>query len=747
METAKAALTAIGSGIQKSFIEGRTILSFDEYLAGFFEHPRAFARSAAQYLRDCFDAYGADEVQLPQGKMRRFRIFDRGQDSASGEGPVFGQETAQNAIYRLLGNFVRSGRSNKLVLLHGPNGSAKTSLIAGIARALEDYSRAADGALYRFNWLFPSEKIAKSSLGFTGKEGAEPMESYAHLDGTQIDARLVCELKDHPLFLIPVAERRELLEKHCDPAQRGGDGGFILSDYLLYGELCQKCRAIYGALLASCNGDYVKLLRHVQVERFYASSRYQQAAVSIEPQLAVDAELRQVTADRSHASLPAALQNLTLFEPVGPLPNGNRGLIEYSDLLKRPLEAFKYLLSTSESGRAMVGPTLLHLDAVLIATSNEKHLQAFKELPDFASFKGRIELVRVPYLRRYSVEKRIYDAQVTRASIGKHIAPYATSVAAMWAVLTRLKKPLPERYKGELRELVDGLTPFEKLGLYDTGEAPDRLAGAQAKELKKHLPDLFNESDTYPNYEGRLGASAREIKSAIYYAAQNADHACLTPLAVLEELGTLVKDKSVYEFLQQEELDGYHQNDEFVRIVEGKYLDKLDEEIRESMGLITEKQYREIFERYILNASHWVKGEKLYNRVTQDYDRPDEDLMVELERVLMPGPNDRREFRRSLISTVGAHRLDHPEGEIDYARIFPDLFRKLRDHYFEEHKKTLHRNRENVLKYLGDERAQLSPKDAAQVESTLAAMTSKYGYCEHCAKDALLFLLRKRYAD
>src|SRR5690606_21962284 len=127
------------------------------------------------------------------------------------------------------------------------------------------------------------------------------------------------------------------------------------------------------------------------------------------------------------------------------------------------LEAFKYLLGASETAEVPMEHFILQLDEVLIASANEKHLAAFKELPDFASFKGRIELVRVPYLRRYKVEQQIYDTQVTATSVGKHMAPHATEIAAMWAVLTRLKKPIPDRYQGEMRELVDRLTPLEKL--------------------------------------------------------------------------------------------------------------------------------------------------------------------------------------------------------------------------------------------------------------------------------------------
>jgi predicted Ser/Thr protein kinase len=319
-------------------------------------------------------------------------------------------------------------------------------------------------------------------------------------------------------------------------------------------------------------------------------------------------------------------------------------------------------------------------------------------------------------------------------------------VAAIWAVLTRLKRPIPERYEGELRELVEDLAPLEKLRLYDRGAAPDRLALAQAKVLKKHAPDLFAESEVYPNYEGRIGASARELKTVLFNAAQAPGAACLTPRLVLEELTALCRDKSVHEFLQQEVVDGYHDHEEYVRVAEAVYLDALDEEIRDSMGLVSEAQYLELFQRYVIMVSHWVKGEKIRNRVTGELAPPEEGRMVEMEKIVMQPGEDRTTFRRGLIATVGAFRLDHPEpASIDYGIIFPDLFRRLRDHTYEERKRQLHRSKEQLLRYLSDERGSLDEKSRRQVEVTLGNLRERYGYCQACAKDAILYLMRRRY--
>src|SRR5262249_58889729 len=141
-------LQSVGEQVQQSVLRNKTILACQEYMEAYFERPRVHARDAAQYIRDCFDFYGTEAVQRSSGPVRRFKLFDRPFDlgpnsSQEGEGgaPVCGQEDVQNAIYRILSGFVRRGRMNKLILLHGPNGSAKSSSAAAIQRALVDDAR------------------------------------------------------------------------------------------------------------------------------------------------------------------------------------------------------------------------------------------------------------------------------------------------------------------------------------------------------------------------------------------------------------------------------------------------------------------------------------------------------------------------------------------------------------------------------------------------------------------------------
>ena len=459
-------LLDITKSVKKRFEGARSILSYSEFLDNLHQDAPKYCRSTAQYVQDTFNAFGTYKVNVNGKELTRFKIFDGVDETDVQNTWVAGQEEAQNALYRMLGNFVREGRVTRLMLLHGPNGSGKSSLIHAIYDALERYSATPDGAVYKFNWIFPAEKKIKGSgIGFSQDDKhVEDLPSYAHLEGDQIEARITSPLKDHPLLLLPLTERSALFDRLYE--EKRLPKHYPLSQYLRTGDLSPRNRLIFDTLLAHYGGNYANVLRHIQVERFYMSYRYRRSIATIEPQMHVDAGVRQVTADHSLAALPKPLNNLSLFEPMGPLVDANRGVIEYSDLLKRPIEAFKYLLGTCETGHVHVTPVILFLDLLLIGNANEQNLDQFKEISEFTSFKSRIELFRVPYLLQYSTEQSIYDKQLAESSIPKPITPHVTELAALWAVLTRIKKPNAKRLPEEIGGHLDTFTPLEKALLY-----------------------------------------------------------------------------------------------------------------------------------------------------------------------------------------------------------------------------------------------------------------------------------------
>ena len=184
------------------------------------------------------------------------------------------------------------------------------------------------------------------------------------------------------------------------------------------------------------------------------------------------------------------------------------------------------------------------------------------------------------------------------------MAPHVAWVTALWAVLTRMKKPLAEKYTKTLSDIVAKLGPMEKAQLYADGATPEGLSTEQQRELVAGIEKIARESDNYPNYEGRTGASPREMKLVIMNAAQSTRYKCLSPFAVFDELEELVRGVTVYEFLKQEPLPGgFHENRKFIFQVRDKLIDHIDDEVRTSMGLVEERRYIDRFERYVAHVS------------------------------------------------------------------------------------------------------------------------------------------------
>ncbi|HET9626902.1 MAG TPA: hypothetical protein VFP84_36335 [Kofleriaceae bacterium] len=743
----KDLLAELGDSVRADFTRNRRVLAFAEYLNLVVAEPTRQLRSSTQYIVDCFDYYGTSMVTYPWGEVRRFHLFDA--PWADGEDRLFGQENVQNAVYRVLRSFVQDGRPNKLILLHGPNGSAKSTFIRCLGRGLEHYSALDEGALYRFSWIFPTQKHTRGGIGFGGGTGDAPpesLDSFAYLPDDVIDARLGDELRDHPLLLVPHDERQKLIDRLlADPAHKAA--GFNVSDYLRQGALSPKNRAIYDALLASYHGDYLQVLRHVRVERFEISHRYRTGWVTVEPQLSVDATERQVTADRTLAALPPSLQSVSLHEYGGELVGANRGMIEYDDLLKRPLEHYKYLLTTVERAALSMTSTTLFLDLIFVGSCNDIHLAAFREIPDFQSFKGRIELIRVPFILDVRHEEALYRERVREAAGRRHVAPHTAYVAALWAVLSRMRKPQIERFPSTLAEVIGKLSPLDKAELYTTGQVPRELAPDRARELAAHVKDLWHESDTYPIYEGRVGASPREMQGVLLSAASSSTsrYDYVSPLAVLDEIVELCKQTSLYEFLRQDvQPGGYHDHKKLVDVARNRLFDKIDDEVRAAVGLVEESEYSRVFERYISHVMHAIKKEKVRNSQTGRMDDPDENMMREVERTLeIPGrPED---FRQGLIAKIGAWSLDHRGQKPVMSEIFSDLLRKLRDAYFERHKKTIAKGIGDLVKLLSGNEGSLSADARTRAEAALAMLTEKYGYSRESARDLVGALASLRY--
>lgn len=749
------------SQIQKStkarFEDAHRVMGFGEFMNYVAQAPERACRNAVTYVHDAIAHFGyeAKKNPLKTAPERRFHVFD--QEFVQGGTAVQGQEHAQNEIMNILQSFVSTGKADKAIILYGPNGSAKSSLIKSILLGAEAYAQHDEGALFHFSWIFPQESLEKSALGIGSRTPTEDgVESYAKLEQTRIGAILRSELHENPLFLIPKEDRKTLFSQwmSSDISAEKKQRLRALEDHFMNGALGHKNEMIFQALLDDYNGDFSKVMKHVRIERLYLSKRFRRGLVSIEPQFSIDASMRQVTLDRSLSNLPAALHSLNLFQLEGDLVDGNRGIVEYNDILKRPIEHFKYLLGTTESSTFNLGNVLVFLDTVFFATTNDRQLEAFRQHPEFYSFKARIEFIRVPYLLRISDEEKIYKKIASDLAVIKELAPHTTRVVALWAVLTRLKRPQAQNKSSLLIRLLERLNPLEKAYLYDSGTCPEQLNSEERAELRAHIPELFAEHARLPHYEGLLGASARELKVALQIAAQNPEYPCLSPLAIFSELRKLIERKADHEYLRLEPNHGYHDYPHLLDLVEKEWLDWVDEELKSCLDLSDQKKFIAVISDYVQQVTHSIRGEKMRNKITGKSEDPSQEDLRRFETTVQIAEKDAFEFRQSIMGRLGAWKLENKEfpasSPLPFEQIFSDLLRKMHHHFFEQ--------RRSILQKIGDylsqtpdifndlQRASLNETEAkALTRRALQGLQERFAYGPVAAQESLVELIKRRY--
>lgn len=749
------ALPRIAERIAARYAEDRRLLAFDGALALFLDDPYLATRSSVQYLRDAVRHFGTTDVPWIGGRIRRWRVFDVAWDRETGEtggaggnevpartgaGAVAGHEEAQNQIVEVIEAAAREGRLDRMLVLHGPNGSGKSSLLECLQRGLEEYSHAPEGAMYALRWIFPKGPPESAGLGFGGgrREADDGVGSYAHLGADAVAGRVVCELRCNPLFVIPDSERPALLSSALASRPGRKTESFRM---FLRGNLCPKCKSIYEGLLASYQGDWRRVVRHVQAERVFVSRRFRVGAVVVQPQGTVDAALQPVSGGGIAAGLPAFIHATPLFDVLGDLPDANRGTLEFSDFLKRSLELGKYLLQTTERGFVTVGNQLIEIDCVFTATVNERHLEAFRATPEFPSFQGRMHFIRVPYLRELQKEVSIYGDLCKDIARGRHVAPHVAETLASFAVLTRLERPQREHFEGRVRGLVHDLTPAEKLRLYSEGRAPERFDAEDAREIVRVLAELRDEHRYEAQYEGRIGASVRDLRAALLRASVRNEKGCLFPSAVLDALGDLIQQRETYLFLQASPDGDYHDAEALLKAAREDLVARITGDIQNALDLVSAADSDRRFEQYVQAVIAQVRGELVRDAATGRAAEPDRVLLESVETALaVKGPV--AAFRSQLVSRLGAWAVDHPEDRPpDLRRVFPDLLRTIRTAFFEGRRELVTKAQRNLVVLGTPDEAALPEPDRRAAQRALENLVARHGYCAVCARDAVGFAL------
>ena len=745
------------------------ILSLSEFLDLVRQNPGRHMRGAPEYLCDMIDFYGSRPSDHPLLSSLRYTLFD---GSPPDYPAVVSGEGAQENISKALRSFARIGRAYKLIVLHGPNGSSKSSTINALSSGLERYSREQEGAIYRFSWIFPKDKELtathsdEGAIGFSTARNPTPHHnvSFVDLDESKVACRIDSEFKENPLFLLPMPYRQNFLASLYPDVTADKNPDELIPQHLRQQGLSKKNQQIFEQLLGTYRGDVIKVFRHVQVQRFYFSRQYRVGIATVEPQMSLDARERQLTVDRYMRDLPACLQTLSFFEYSGELVEANRGLVEFSDFLKRPLESFKYLLSTIETGAIHLPSATAVLDTVFVATTNDKHWDAFGELADFQSFFGRIHLTCVPYLLRARDEMKIYQRDVELISRDTTIAPHTLEMLALWAVMTRIRPPLLSEFTSEQQSWLKTLTALGKAKLYNEDVLPSHLGLSKPQRLflKRRLPTLIKQFAGRGIYEGKTGASPRNVRDILHHAAQScADHH-LTALDIFEHLSKLTKNKKLYEFLRNPPPGELFHPEKFVAELKKDYLSTFEEELHDSISMVEEIQYEQYLSRYITHVVADTRGEKIFDSASNSYVAPQKSLMSEVEKIIGTSADQSTKFRRSILSRIAAWKIDNPTESYSVGGVFADHLRKIKHHFYSAREQqvlkicrriiqwTTAHNRENLpdsdptpthdhlspsqrtsqraSKSSPFKGVELNDKEIEEVRTTLKNLNERYGY-------------------
>jgi serine protein kinase len=139
---------------QKQYQEEHWEGTFQQYLDLLQENPLV-VRTAHQRLYDMVLSHGVDEIEIDKEKVPRYRFFnDVIEDGKDG---VYGLE---RSLHNLMAMFKAAahgfGPERRVLLLHGPVGSSKSTIVRLLKKGMEAYSRTPQGALYTFAAPNPS---------------------------------------------------------------------------------------------------------------------------------------------------------------------------------------------------------------------------------------------------------------------------------------------------------------------------------------------------------------------------------------------------------------------------------------------------------------------------------------------------------------------------------------------------------------------------------------------------------------
>jgi serine protein kinase len=524
------------------------------------------------------------------------------------------------------------GTEKRVILLHGPVGSSKSTIARLLKKGMEDYSKTPEGAAYTFSWT-------------TDKKGS---------DGAVTKEKMKCPMNEEPLNLIPREWRSRVYSEISPP-----ESGYTIPDG---SELCPACRFVFKDLMTQYGGDFAKVMGHIRVNRLVFSEKDRVGIGTFQPKDEKNQDSTELTGDINYRKIAeyGSDSDPRAFNFDGEFNIANRGIIEFVEVLKLDVAFLYDLLGASQEHK--IKPKKFpqtDIDEVILGHTNEPEYKKLENNEFMEALRDRTVKIDIPYITKLSEEVKIYEKDFnSRAIKGKHIAPHTLEMAAMWAVLTRLEEPKKHN-----------LSLLQKLKLYN-GKTLPNFTEDNIKELRKES-----------SREGLEGISARYIQDKISNAlVSDKGEGCINPFMVLNELEAGLKTHSL---INSE--DARKRMKELLTTVKQEYEDIVKNEVQRAISA-DEDAIGKLCGNYIDNIKAYTQKEKVKNKYTGLYEEPDERLMRSIEEKIDIPDSRKDDFRREIMNYIGALAV---EGKTFNYRTNERLHKSLELKLFEDQKDSI----------------------------------------------------------
>lgn len=564
--------------------------SFDEYLKLLQADPRP-ARNAFQRAYDMILSFGAEERSEYRERVVHYPFFDDPFDG--GRDAIFGLDRALMKVVDFFKAAAQGfGPERRVLLLHGPVGSSKSTIARLLKKGVEWYSRQPEGRLYSLQWR---ERLADGSERWAD----DPMHG-------------------EPLLLVPT----EFRDEFC----RELNGAYPVR---LEGDLSPVSRQYYREALERYDGDWASVTQQeVRVRRVVLSEKDRVGIGTFQPKDEKNQDSTELTGDINYRKIAeyGSDSDPRAFNFDGELNIANRGLVEFIEILKLDV-AFLYDLLTASQEHKIKSKKFAQtdIDEVILGHTNEPEYRRLQSNEFMEALRDRTIKIDVPYNTRLSDEIKIYQRDFTNRGAKVFIAPHTVEMAALWAVLTRLEPPTRAN-----------LTLLQKLKLYD-GKSLPGFTEENVKELK---------SET--KREGMEGISPRYVQDKISNAIVSTTEASVNPFMVLNELEDglkhhgLVSDDKMRERYRQ-----------LIHVVREEYEQIIKNEVQRAISA-DEEAISRLAANYIDNVKAYTQGERVRNRYTGQTEEPNERLMRSIEEKIEIPESRKDDFRREVMNYIGA---------------------------------------------------------------------------------------------